>query len=674
MKRPTRLTIALLLVALALGLWGCPGTPPKIYVKDGKEYGRVEGAFRHNWWNYYERALSYMEGEYYEDALADLEAATDKRFADKRRARTYGLHFVDYFPHRERGVIYYLAGRYPEAQSELELSLSQQPSAKAQFYLDKVRQILLERTAPAVGTPEIALALAEETVWTREDPVTIAGHVTDAQYVSEIHLDGRPYFIDGARQRIDFSRPFRLDEGRHVIDIEAANLLGGVAKRQVVVEVDRQGPVLSLAAQPSANDARTVVEGSLFDRSGRIDLWVNGRSVSLPAGEDVPFRAALPAGDARVEILARDRLGNETRAEFDLDQLEAGGEPLLLAANAYLVVNDAEPMLLTFALGRKDTRKPTIKLVGWTDEQTVFMEKAYIEGDIRDDQSLADVTVNGESVLRRQGRMVFFNHLLNLEEGRNVVRIRAEDEAGNASEQVIHIDREVPRVFQLGSRFSFTLMPFTKKGLVTGLGDMYEAWFLTRLMDRNRFRLIERQQLEAVLREQKLSKTELVDEQTALRLGKLVAAEATMVGDFIETRLGVEVVARLIDNETSEILAVKDVYGEQRDRAALMDLAEGLSVKFHREFPLVDGHIVKEGGSDFYTDLGKDRIKPNRRLIVYRETNPIVHPKTGKVLGADTEVIGHALVTQVMENMCKAEVVGDLEVDGLTVEDKVITE
>ena len=34
----------------------------------------VKGAFRHRWWNYYERALSYAEGAFHKQALADLDA------------------------------------------------------------------------------------------------------------------------------------------------------------------------------------------------------------------------------------------------------------------------------------------------------------------------------------------------------------------------------------------------------------------------------------------------------------------------------------------------------------------------------------------------------------------------------------------------------------------------
>ena len=56
------------------------------YIKDGIEYGVVRGSFRHRWWNYYERGLSFAEGEFYREALSDLKEAADQRFEDGTHA------------------------------------------------------------------------------------------------------------------------------------------------------------------------------------------------------------------------------------------------------------------------------------------------------------------------------------------------------------------------------------------------------------------------------------------------------------------------------------------------------------------------------------------------------------------------------------------------------------
>ena len=142
MKKYTPTILLLFLIAAVLWTGGCAQQPAgKVYVKDGKEYGKTSGyIFRHKWWNYYERGISYAEGEFYEDAIGDFTQAINQRPGDQRMARTYGMHFIDYFPHRELGIIHYQRGDLAAARKELELSLSQYPSAKARYYLDRVRK------------------------------------------------------------------------------------------------------------------------------------------------------------------------------------------------------------------------------------------------------------------------------------------------------------------------------------------------------------------------------------------------------------------------------------------------------------------------------------------------------------------------------------------------------
>jgi len=57
------------------------------YEKDGKHYGVIDGAFRGRWYNFYERGLSYADGGYCDEAIADFEAAIALRADDQRRAR-----------------------------------------------------------------------------------------------------------------------------------------------------------------------------------------------------------------------------------------------------------------------------------------------------------------------------------------------------------------------------------------------------------------------------------------------------------------------------------------------------------------------------------------------------------------------------------------------------------
>ncbi|MCP4110994.1 MAG: hypothetical protein GY749_36635 [Desulfobacteraceae bacterium] len=102
-------------------------------------------------------------------------------------ARTFGMHFTDYFPHREKGLIHYLEGDYKTAKSELELSAKQYPSAKALFYLDKVRKAIMEQEKQVVSAPRLVVEFPPGKseipgeFWTKDDPVTVSGTAEDRQ-------------------------------------------------------------------------------------------------------------------------------------------------------------------------------------------------------------------------------------------------------------------------------------------------------------------------------------------------------------------------------------------------------------------------------------------------------------------------------------------------------------
>ncbi|MBN1832983.1 MAG: hypothetical protein JW896_12830 [Deltaproteobacteria bacterium] len=646
-------------------------SPKPVYVKDGRVYGEVKGAFRHRWWNYYERGLSYAEGEFYVEATEDLKEAIRQRSSDRRMARTYGMHFMDYFPHRELGIVYYYADNMEAAEMELELSLSHFPSDKARFYLDRVRRALIEREGEAVSPPFLTLDFEDEEIWSKGDSVVISGVAEDDHYISQITINGTPLFLEGSQKHVPFKETLSLPQGRHAIEVEANNLLGKLTKHQVMIHVDREGPIITLEdlrVDQVATGKGVTIHGAIFDEAGVSDLSINGESIPVHKGVNVSFTKSLPIREGHLELVAQDRLGNRTSATIPITAGSVNRAPFRLA---WADSNDT-PLVAGQLFGSKDATPPIIKLKDWTTSQKVFLEKVFIEGEISDENPIDGLTINHHSILRHKGKRIFFNHMADLEEGENNILIEARDEAGNTAEKKISIIRGVPKALQLDERLSLTVLPFEQKGAVSEASLSFQDNLIDGLVDQNRFQVVERERLDIVLEEQKLSRTELIDRSTALRLGRLAAAQSVITGSMIETRTGIEIVGRIIDTETSEILATEDVYGEVKDLPALRDLAQGMAVKFHREFPLLDGHVIQKKGEHLFTDLGQDRIKLHRRFIVYRE-DPIEDPLTGKAVGADNVIIGRARVIQVMQEMSKAEII-DGENSSISRQDKVITE
>jgi len=653
---------------------GCAQQPAgTVFVKDGKQYGVVtSGTFRHRWWNYFERGLSYADGKFYPNAVSDFEEAIRQRADDQRRARTYGMHFIDYFPHRELGIVYFEMGDLQGAEMELELSLSQFPSAKAQFYLDRVRKQLIEQEFTEVRPPRLSLDFKTRKVWTRTDPVVLAGIAEDEHFIKTITINGVPLFLERSQKQVAFQQKMALAQGQHIIEVEATNITGKRARQQVAIVVDRQGPMISigdLSVKAGSTGKQIALAGTLYDPAGVAGLRINGRQISLQTGTEVSFTYQASTDVDELEVIAGDNLGNNTTARISLTGLKADDDSRVIYAG---LTSDLGNSLQAAGSGPQAPRLPEIILRDWTEHQTVYLEKVYLEGQVICDNPVVGLEINAKPVLKRKGKLILFSQFIELAEGQNQIVIRARDEKGYVAEKTIAIIRRVPKALQLAERMRLTVLPFDQKGDLTAASDSFQDFMIDAIVNQDRFQVVERNKLDTILQEQKLSRSKLFDQKTALKIGRLVAARSLMAGSIIPSRIGSEIIARMIDIETSEILAVVDVYDEVTDISSLRSLSLGLAIKFHRDFPLIDGVVVQKKGSSIFTDLGKGKVKIRRGLILYRE-EPVKHPVTGKWLGSDNVILGRARITQVMPELSKADIL-EGQIEEVKPLDKVIAE
>jgi curli biogenesis system outer membrane secretion channel CsgG len=85
------------------------------------------------------------------------------------------------------------------------------------------------------------------------------------------------------------------------------------------------------------------------------------------------------------------------------------------------------------------------------------------------------------------------------------------------------------------------------------------------LMTSTRIRLVERQQLEQVLQEQKLGSSALADEQTRLRLGRLVGARWMVFGSLVRIGEVWQMDVRIVDVERAQVVITASEMGSQSD-------------------------------------------------------------------------------------------------------------
>lgn len=84
-----------------------------------------------------------------------------------------------------------------------------------------------------------------------------------------------------------------------------------------------------------------------------------------------------------------------------------------------------------------------------------------------------------------------------------------------------------------------------------------------------RFRVVERQRLGDVLKEQKLGSSELADDATRLRLGRLIGARWMVFGSYFRIGDTWQIDARIVDVESSQIVATASESGQHADYAAV---------------------------------------------------------------------------------------------------------
>jgi TolB-like protein len=140
--------------------------------------------------------------------------------------------------------------------------------------------------------------------------------------------------------------------------------------------------------------------------------------------------------------------------------------------------------------------------------------------------------------------------------------------------------------------------------LKKGLADM----LITDLSNIQMLNIVERDKLEALLKEQKLNNTKAFDPSTASKLGKLLGAQIILIGGYFEMMGSLRIDARFIDVETGKILKSDGVDGET---ASFFKIQKQLSWKIIKN---MDTKITDE-------EKGELQAKENAKAISIEDLN-----------------------------------------------------
>ena len=637
----------------------------------GKSISGDSGSFRARWWSYYERGLSRAEKEEWQDAVNDLKKAISMRSKDQRMARTYGMHFIDYFPHRELGIILVNRGDIDEAIRELEESLRAEESAKAVYYLNRARRIrLMNQRDSSILPPSITLRSPSPEVVLKDASAIVKGSVRGKGLISKVIISGTPYRFDRAEESIDFTQEIPLDEGVNKVIITARDLLGNHSGKEITLISDREGPAINIAdiSEEEREGQQFVrVKGEVTDNTGIRTVVIRDEQIEAGDVKTYHFNLTLPeeTKKAKLVITAFDIPGNSTTAEIDIEReitaLKQRQGPVLLAFNGSgLFSSDKDPPFITL---REAGNVPP-----------VFVDQYYVEGEANDNKAVERIVVNNKDISTQKGKKVFFGKMTALREGVNKIVIEAYDSSGNKATTELTVKREIPVPLQIGSRMSFTLLPFDITQGDVSLGHRAYDLLTESFVEQKRFNVIERAKLEQILLEQKLAKEKLTDLKYSIKVGKIMSADSMLATSLKEDAKSLEVISKIINTMTSEVLDVKDVYSEDKSTAAIKELMTGLASKIAKSFPLTEGIVIKKGSGEVYTDIGTStKTRRHTGVILCRKGDEIRHPVTGKSLGRDIINLGEGFIEEIQEGFSKVRLSDKLREKDVKIKDMVIT-
>ena len=312
-------------------------------------------------------------------------------------------------------------------------------------------------------------------------------------------------------------------------------------------------------------------------------------TVSGQEGPEVVFRASDSSGNTTEGTIVLETL-SLAQADSARTASKRQAIPILYAALMGDTATDAIGLnhvkhSTVKPAGAGDTTPPFIKFKNRVKEkQTVYYDSFFIEGKVKDAGGVVSLIIKDDPILIRPGVKIHFNYLLKLEEDPNEIVIIVNDASGNSTKKIIVVERKIPAIHQISSRPATAVLPFQDKGDVDTFTSIVPDSLLNALSDRNRFNVVEREYLEAILAEQKLSSSDLADKSKALRLRKIVSAELVIGGSVKETFKSLQIYAGVIDTETSEVVVSTDVYGEEMDIEAFEYLIGGACMENHEKF------------------------------------------------------------------------------------------
>ena len=205
-----------------------------------------------------------------------------------------------------------------------------------------------------------------------------------------------------------------------------------------------------------------------------------------------------------------------------------------------------------------------------------------------------------------------------------------------------------------------SFLDFSEKGGLPerdGFATVLTANLAEQLNASGRVKVVERVLVERLLEELNLGSSELADPNTALNLGKILAAKIIGTGSLLYLPAANLVNLRLIDTETSVISKVlsRQIKPGASLEKDLFELNREILKTIIKSYPL-QGYVVRIVDGKAIINLGsKQGVVLGTTFDVLQEQEPVTYK--GKALQAAPKAVALLKVTQVEPDLCYAQMI-----------------
>lgn len=187
-----------------------------------------------------------------------------------------------------------------------------------------------------------------------------------------------------------------------------------------------------------------------------------------------------------------------------------------------------------------------------------------------------------------------------------------------------------------------SFVDFQEKGGLSerdGFSSVLATELTNHLNNSGRLQVVERVLIERLLEELNLGSSDLADTETALKLGKVLAAKIIVTGTVFHLPQKTLLSLRLIDTETSAIPQVTIWQIESSDslEKELFKLNREILKTVILKYPL-RGYVIKSAGDQFIINLGSNQgVVTGTKFDVIEEKEPVKYK--GKVLHSSPKTV-----------------------------------